>query len=267
MLLHKVLVAAVSAALAAPAIGGAGVIDFETTPGGGAPTDDAPLTGSYLVDGVTISFDLVVDGQTVTPVFELVGRDAPGEQLDMDGDPIAFGFANSELGQLDTADVGFEDDLGQWFLRTPAFTTCQGPGCPATTIVPQIVFTINYSSPFPVTEASGEIWDIDSPGTGQHEQWTIDALGAGDVVLATVLTPEGIFPTDPASLDARPFVFSFVGLTDIQKVRLTHTGPRPNNIGLAFNNYSPVTSLVPEPAALALLGAGLALLALRRRAD
>jgi hypothetical protein len=117
-----------------------------------------------------------------------------------------------------------------------------------------------------VTAASGEIWDIDSPGVGREEQWRIDALGAGDAVLASVLTPLGIFPTETTSLDARPFIFSFTGLSDIEKVRLTHVGPRPDSIGLAFNNYSPTTSLLPEPRGAVLLGLALALLGLVRRA-
>jgi hypothetical protein len=198
---------------------------------------------------VTIGFELAVDGSPVTPVFEMIGP--PGFDTAAD---MGFGFVNSELVELDTADVGFESQLGEWFLRTPALATTSS-----------VVLTIHYSSVVgEVTEASGEIWDIDAPNAAEFEQWTVQAFDGADMLLDTRISPAGIFPTDPGSLDARPWLFAFTGLSDIRKVVLSHTGTRPNNIGLAFNNYSPVIAL-PEASSLSLLASGLLLLGARRR--
>jgi hypothetical protein len=241
---------AVLLAVATPGPGRAGVITFETTPAGMTPVDNAPLSGSYMIDDVTVSFGMLVDGNAVTPVFEMIGP--PGFDTAADG---GFGFVNNLLTELDTAQAGFEAQLGSWFLRTPFLSTTSS-----------VVFTVFYDSiAGPVTAASGEVWDIDAPSVPLYEQWKAEAFNGANMLLGTSTSPAGIFdPNDPASLDARPWVFAFTGLTDIRKVVISHIGTRPDRIGLAFNNYSPVT-VAPETGSLALLGSALLLLGTLRR--
>ncbi len=237
--------------LVTPALGHAAVIDFETDPNGATPVDNAMLTGSYLIAGVTVSFTMAVDGSPVTPVFEMIGP--PGFDTAADG---GFGFVNNALTELDTAAPGFEAQLGTFFVRTPALSTTSS-----------VVFTVLYDSiSGPVTEASGEIWDIDAVNSLEVEQWTVRAFDGSNVLLDTRISPAGLVdPNDPLSLDAMPWVFAFTGLSDIRKVEISHTGTRPDRIGLAFNNYSPVTAVTPEPGSLFLLGSALALMATLKR--
>jgi hypothetical protein len=232
--------------LAAPA-SHAGVITFETLPDGvTTPTDNAPLTQSYTIDGVTLTFDLLVNGLSEDPVFEATG--------DYSGDP-GFAFVNASIPTptRDTPMPGFESQLGGWFIRPLALGT-------------ELTLIITYTSVAgPVTAASGEIWDIDAVDETATEQWAARAYDGSDTLLATLLSPEGISTTAP--LDALPWTFQFTGLTDIRRIELEFVGTRESGIGLAFNNFSPITA-IPEPGSVALLTSALLLLGLtRRRAD
>ena len=218
----------------------AAVIDFETTPAGGVPTDDGVLlpTTPYITSGVLISFgfDFNGDGIVETPAtFEKTGT-FPGE-------PPLAGFSGSS--GLDTPDPGFGAQLGNWFLRSPMGGANFGR------------FVIQYSSSFPVTAASGEIWDIDgNQQMGTTEEYTVQAFDAASSLLATVVSPLGVLDTPIAPLDGRPWVFAFSGLSaGIDHIVVTFTGTKPAGIGLAFNNFDPTA--VPEPASALLLLIGL----------
>jgi hypothetical protein len=92
----------------------AALIDFETTPSGGIPTDDLTLSSAtpYVFPGLGISFgiDSNSDGAVDTnAVFEHAGLD-PFE-------PPNGGFSGSS--GTDTADPGFGAQLGNFFLRGP----------------------------------------------------------------------------------------------------------------------------------------------------
>jgi hypothetical protein len=239
----------------------AAVIDFETTPSGGTPTDDGVLSAltPYTLGGVQISFgfddnsdgfvdtgdanfDGIPDGYAR---FERAGT-FPGE--------TDAGFSGSVA--VDTADPGFAGQLGNWFLRSPVPGSDFGQ------------FIITYvSTSAPVTAASGEIWDIDGVaqmGIGLTEEYTVRAYDSIGTLLATQVSPLGTLPTPVAPLDGRPWQFSFSGLTaGIDHIVIDFTGTKPGGIGLAFNNFYPTS--VPEPSALVLALGGLAVGMLRRR--
>lgn len=232
----------------------AALIDFETTPLGVTPTDDQvlPFTSPYTFPGLQVSFgidsnsDGIVDAN---PVFEHVGMD-PGE-------PPNGGFSGSS--GPDTADPGFGAQLGQYFLRSHA------PGSDFGKLV------ISYLSSFPVTAASGEIWDIDgtfTPGTTNPfdtEEYTVTAYDPANNLLATQVSPLGTLNSAFAPLDGQPWTFSFSGLSaGISRIEVDFTGSKAAGIGLAFNNFNP-TGVVPEPSTLLLAVAAAALATLRRK--
>ena len=116
----------------------------------------------------------------------------------------------------------------------------------------------------PVTEASGEIWDIDGRN-GATERFLVQAFD-GTTLLDSIESPLG----NNKVLDGKPWVFGFTGLTNITKIEITFTGTKTKGIGLAFNNFSPVedispTANVPEPTSLSLLFACGLLVLVRRQ--
>ena len=221
------------------------IIDFESAPGGGPPTDDGPILGSYTDSGVQITFGFDGDsnGSVETPaIFEEAGT--------FQGEGMNIGFVGSDDGittVADTADTGFSGQLGKWFLRGSTFGTPFGR------------FVIQYSSPFPVTAAGGEIWDIDGqvPLGTFNERYKVEAFDSANNSLAVQFSPIGSLTSTIAPLDGRPWVFSFSGLTaGIDHIDITFVGTKPSGIGLAFNNFYPTTAPVPEPTSLLILAFG-----------
>jgi hypothetical protein len=218
----------------------AGLITFETTPGGGTPGDDTGLTAPYAIDGGYVSFGFYAsDGTYSNALFEEVG-----------GPQNNSGFWNSTgYGSTvyDTANPGFENQLGNYFLRQPDGYKDFG------------IFRIQYSG-LEAYAASGEIWDID--GGNKTEQYSVTAYGLSGQVLQTLTSPLG----NNLALDGLPWVFNFTGLTTaIDHIDIDFTGTKTGGIGLAFNNFS-ATSAVPIPGAIWLLGSGLlGLVGIRRR--
>ena len=225
----------------------AGLIDFETTASGGLPTDNATIefTDLFMAGSVAVrfGFDSDLDGVLDTKaVFEEVGN------VDINGDT---GFARPSSPR-DTAADGYTAQLGQFFLRQYDPYTPFG------------VFTILYNSLNPVTEASGEIWDIDGRNRAT-ERFLVQAFD-GNTLLESIESPLG----NNKSLDGKPWVFGFSGLSNITKIEITFTGTKTKGIGLAFNNFSPVedispTANVPEPTSLSLLFACGLLVLVRRK--
>lgn len=239
--------------LAATLIAGAAhaaVINFESTPplGGGMPTDDLPLPtlSPYIFPGLLVSFGFDLDSNGTVEsnaVFEHAAPD-PGE-------PIGAGF-QGYLGAFDVPDPAYASQLGSWFLRGPVSGAPFGR------------FVIQYSTGLLITAASGEIWDIDGSPTNT-ESYRVEAFNSSNALLAFQNSPTGASTGPLPSLDAKPWMFSFSGLSgSIDHIVITFTGTKTSGIGLAFNNFNPVA--IPEPASATLLTAGaFALLRFRSR--
>ena len=227
-----VAVALCTIVLAAPAA--AGLLDFETTPSGATPVDDALLTDPYSIPGGTVRFFFDLNGNNAFdagvdnfPRFERVGDDG------------ANGFDSATTGVADTARPGFATQLGSFFLRK--LTDNTGPiGGP---------FIALYDTTERITALSGEIWDIDGQADKGTEQWQVDVLNHSNQVLASQLSPIGT-DDSASSLDSLPWIFSFDHLPEgVAALRMTFIGSKTSEIGLAFNNFNPT---VPEPSTLAL---------------
>jgi hypothetical protein len=218
------------------------LIDFETTPSGGVPVDNAFLTTPYnLSGGGTVAFFFDLNGNNAfdagvdeQPVFEIIGNADPQP-----------GFANSITGIPDTASGTFGPQLGNYFLRQLQ------PGAPPAP------FIVDYNTAATIGALHGEVWDIDG-GPGNTEQWLVEILTSSNAVLTSQISPLGI----DLSMDGEPWDFMFSGLpSGADKVRITFTGSKTSGVGLAFNNFDPFN--VPEPGS-ATLALGLCVSGLRR---
>jgi hypothetical protein len=134
----------------------------------------------------------------------------------------------AKVGPPRTAFAGFGGDdmprpdinVGQSFLTDDGVV-----GAPPSPLI------IDYS--VPVQGASGVIIDIDF-----SEQWTVEAYDAADKILdSIVLTPAG-------NGSASPWRFDFPTPV-INRIRIRYTGGGGNNIGLAFDNFSPASGFLP----------------------
>ena len=170
------------------------LIDFENLPGTTTlPADNTSLTSSYPLDTGSVRFFFLDSaGTEVAPIFE--ARD------DEDSDPQ--GFASSRHGGSDHGGTNYGPILGNRFLRQP-----DGIG-----VLPGS-FVLDYDVSQPIDALSGEIWDIDAGDLG-YEKWQVDVLDKdGILVRPPLISPTGINGSNPASLDSRPWVFSFANLT------------------------------------------------------
>lgn len=237
------LVALSIAVVSAPAA--AQVIDFETTPAGLLPSDNAALdrTAVYTQDGVGVTFGFDTNGDGLTDqnaVFERRGVDSG----------TGFVSTNGSLGN-DSEAPNAGSALGEFFLRQ-ANSLGNVPG----------VFVISYDTE--VQSLSGEIWDIDGRDDGAFEQWRVSAFNAAGDLITSLLSPQGIEPSEAGSLDSREWTFVFDlpdGIPGITRVELEYVGTA-GDVGLAFDNYN--ATAIPAPAgALAAIGLGIA--AARRR--
>lgn len=224
----------------------ASLIDFESTALGGLPTDNdtIELSDAFMADSVTVrfGFDSNSDGILDTKaVIEQVGN------IDTGGDTGFWGFGSDK----DTAAPGFTSLLGDFFLRQNE------------PYKPFGIFTITYDATNPVTEASGEIWDIDG---GKHtERFLVKAFN-NSILLDSIESPLGIDKT----LDGKPWIFGFSDLTNITKIEITFTGSKKSGIGLAFNNFSPIEDIspvmnVPEPSTISVFVACVFMVIYRKR--
>jgi hypothetical protein len=211
------------------------VITFETDPGGATSTDDGFLSTAYNIAG----------GGTVMLFFDNSGNNTFDAGLDTRGVFEAYGpdgndgFTNNLLTTSDTANGGLSGQLGGFFLRQFQ------PGSPPPP------FVIDYNTSQSITAFSGEIWDIDG-AVGNTERWKVEVLDAANAVLTFQDSPLG----DTFALDGLPWTFTFSGLpAGVDKIRITFTGSKTTNLGMAFNNFDPTDVPEPSGAILALCGA------------
>lgn len=196
----------------------AGIIDFEKTAFGVTPTDNLvmDLSDYFMVDDIKVSFGFDTDDDGVldaNAVFEQSGNTDAGE------DTGFWGIG----GARDIAAPGFEEQLGDFFLRQ------------SDPYQPFGVFTILYDSNRPVTSASGEIWDIDGSNR-KTEQFLVQAFDE-DLLLGSIESPLG----NNSLLDGKPWRFSFEELSNINRIEITFTGSKTKGIGLAFDNFYPLS--------------------------
>ena len=230
----------------------AGLITFETTPFGSTPSDNTDISASYPIDGggsVQFFFDANANLTyeplgDILPQYERTGTDA------IEGFQSTFG-----PGFYDTARPGLEGQLGNYFLKQPN---------PRTTTTPLV---IRYDTTQSIRAFSGEIWDIDGDGVTDSEQWRVDALDAGGIVIGSITSLLGT-SAGVNSGDSRAWEFSFENLSaDLQTVRLTFIGTRETTGGWGFNNFSPTEAiLIPEPGSFGIALTGLWILGIRFQA-
>jgi hypothetical protein len=217
-------------------------INFEPVngelPDGSLAMDDLKISNQFSSLGVSFGLDNnldgIADGPNALPVLEAVGKD----QTD--------GFVNAGLGTNDVAAPGFEDRLGDYFLRTSGLGGNGGR------------LLITYENK-PTSAASGELWDIDGNKNNRGqirrtEKWVVEALGQDRSVIDTIISPEGTSATD--SGDGAPWFWSFErAQADIYAIRFNFVGQSdPSQVGLAFDNFSAYSvegkESVPEPASV-----------------
>ena len=182
---------------------------------------------------------------------------------------------NSDYIITDAIDTGYEAQAGEYFVRaayenalgsdTGYTNTATTDGSTPTANDDWESFIIEYSGAN-VTEATGEIWDIDvSVGA---EGFTVRAYDSGGGVIGTTASPTGLAETDANSLNAKPWAWSFSGLSSpIAKIVFTKSDASAT-WPLAFNNFNPVSAIgfvTPEPSSLLAFGGVFSLAMLRRR--
>jgi hypothetical protein len=185
----------------------AALIDFELTPGGLVPTDNASLTTSYTEPGLTTAFGYDTGGDNV------IDTNAQFESRIDNSSPN--GYTNNTSGGFD----GVAPAGNEWMLRQNKDT--------GTGIFFGDTFIVSYSVPagwtLP-TAASGEIWDIDDA-----ESVTISAYSGSNVLLGTFGPVLGGF-------DESAYSFSFSGLADtIAQIRIT--GSTGGSAGIGYDNF------------------------------
>ncbi|MCE9589609.1 MAG: hypothetical protein K8S99_03700 [Planctomycetes bacterium] len=264
-------------------------IDFEITPGGLAPVDDAILNTAYNIGGTLVSFgndktgNNQIDAYARFEDYFVTGSGETGvsptaaEALHAFTDDSNPYHADPDL---TASGLGQTDGQGKKFLIREQRTGDAGGAVGAPNFLSH-PFLVVFDGILPIS-VSGQIWDIDAADGGplprNAEQYRVQALDAGGNVLAFLDSPVGLGYSNVNSLSGLPWNFSFDLAVDIKTVRII---PGPGWVGddergFGFDNFTIVTQgggggpdPLPEPvtATLGLMSlAGLAIAIHRRRA-
>jgi hypothetical protein len=212
-------------------VASAGMIDFESLPGG-ACADGLSIDAQYFAtQGMRFGVDLDGDGRPdAQPALEQAGVDS------------GWAFVNDFDHRDDEALPAYAAQLGAWMLRSGISHAGQS-------------LLVTYGGG--VRDAAGAIWDIDGNPEQGTEQWRVDALAFDGTVLASVLSPLGT-TIDANSLNAMPWSFDFDRATDdVFGLRIEFVGTKTAGLGAAFDHFY---CTIPEPGTLALVALGVAVL-------
>jgi hypothetical protein len=201
-------------------------VDFETYPNTTDfqmfPRDDWVVSTQYQ-DRFGVSFALDIDGDGFPdpgayPILEQTGQQDPNLVCAIPVDSYTCGTNCTGSPVCDTEAIGFEGQLGEFFLRLPPPNT-------ANALI--IVYTGLVAS------TQFELWDIDF-----GETWNVEAFGDEYVRSNDDTSPVNV-PVILAGGDGQPQVYNLTTPSpSIRVVRVTYTAGPPNP-GLAFDNFSP----------------------------
>lgn len=193
-------------------------IDFESLPDGTPTVDLQEVSTQWAAAPFGVSFE-VVDrntGQFLSfPRLAKVG--APRTAFVGCGNGADLAVANAGVCQTFLTDDAMLGSIGS--LRVTYIT--------------------------PVSGASGSLLDVDRPGGS--EQWTITAFDAGGgVVDSVVIDPVAASPCGGVEGNGTEVTWSLRSpamTAEIDVILFEYTGTHPvNNVGIAFDNFSPSSS-------------------------
>ena len=219
------------------------IIDFETLPDGGIPTDNQRLTGGYTIGGTTVNFGFDLDGDLISDLDAILESRNDGR--------TGAGYTSGGVPDLDLSPTG---EGGDFLLRVPSGFNLFDDVASAT----PVDFLVTYSGAA-VRNVSGQLWDIDG-----GERYSIEALDTSGGLLDSFLTPAVPNGEGPGTFDGLPFDFAFTDLAeDIGFVRISGVS---RIHGGGFDNFNATGVTVPEPASVAALGLlGFGMVAARKR--
>ena len=194
------------------------------------------------------------------------------------GSPPADIFAYTSAAKADFIESGYETQAGGFFVRARKDNDLSGTETNASTDKEEWTsFIIDYAGAA-VSEATGEIWDIDANTSQGDEKFRVTVTGSSASVTdgnysVTEDSPTGLLESDSNTLDAKPWQFAFGssdGFTDIDQIKITRFSGAgyKDYFPLAFNNFNPVSAIgyvTPEPSSLLAFGGIFSLAMLRRR--
>lgn len=261
-------------------------IDFETTPVGLTPVDNAILNTAYNMNGTLVSFgnDKTGDNQIdayarfedyfVTGSGETGGSPAAAEALHAFTDDSEPYYADPDL---TASGLGQTDGQGKKFLIREQRTGDVGGAVGAPNFLDH-PFLVVFDGILPIS-VTGQIWDIDAADGGplprNAEQYRVEALDINGNVLDFVDSPVGLGYSNVNSLSGLPWDFSFDLTDDIKTLRIIPGAGwvGDDERGFGFDNFAIVTQgsggspdpVIPEPSVGVLMGMGLLALATRYR--
>ena len=218
-------------------------INFETVPNS-SPSDDLAISNQFSSMGVNFGIDNNLDGIADSGLFPELEKVGSSRDEKNNG---TRGFVNGGKGD-DVAEAGYEDRLGDYFLRTAGLGGDGG----------SLLITYGKAT----KAASGELWDIDGNNNGKRtEKWEVQLLGKDNLILDTIISPEGTNAKNHQAggeLDGKPWEFAFEREeADVYGIRFKFIGKsKQSSVGLAFDNFSARSSgkdfskAVPEPASI-----------------